>query len=494
MRAVFYKFNKKVSSTAQPSGEGTPFEIVLKNNISISAPCIELSSAALDYNYCYIPTFNRFYWVHTPIIMTADLISYTLSVDVLATYQDDIKNAYLYVKRSASKYDVNLPDSCVTHTTNFYENAVTSSLSGFSSTGCYIIQVVNGSGVQTANPGSTMYAISPGYFSNLLKDMFASVSYDGLDSVQMTYFNPFQYITSARWIPFSASSVGGSKVSKIQYGWYEADCEAYYVTDYGKTLTNTLQIGAYNDWTDRSSEWTQYTLYVPGCGVMSLDAAFSGQTLTCKMFIDYNNGTCNFIATTGENQIALQSTGKIGCDVAINQVAINPNIPTSVGEVATSVAKSSQGWFNSASKAMDGLLQAYGAATNRWEAGGLSGATADAFNVGMQQAIEGGKETASAIADGLMQTFLNPTVSSSGADGARYTITQMHSYILYKRKYNVFAPSVYTFAGRPCESAHTLGELSGYCVCANGQIETNATMEERNLITNFLESGVWLEW
>ena len=134
INAYFYKFSKTIDSTERPSGSGTTFPIVLKGAVTITAPVIELTSAAMDYNYCYIPAFGRYYFVQNATILTDDIIQYSLSVDVLATWKSEILASSLYVTRSASSYNLFLPDETWTHTTDFTENVRTVAFPSYNAT------------------------------------------------------------------------------------------------------------------------------------------------------------------------------------------------------------------------------------------------------------------------------------------------------------------------------------------------------------------------
>ena len=38
-----------------------------------------------------------------------------------------------------------------------------------------------------------------------------------------------------------------------------------------------------------------------------------------------------------------------------------------------------------------------------------------------------------------------------------------------------------------------LGNLSGYCICKNGDVAISGTAQEQNAIREYLESGVYIE-
>ena len=55
-------------------------------------PEIKLSSDYSDYNYIFVPSFNRYYFVNEVERLSGEHIIVKCKVDVLMTYKDDILN------------------------------------------------------------------------------------------------------------------------------------------------------------------------------------------------------------------------------------------------------------------------------------------------------------------------------------------------------------------------------------------------------------------
>ena len=491
IKARFYTFTKTVDSTERPSGSGTEFDIVLKEAVSVSAPVIELQSNAFQYNYCYIPAFGRYYFVQQAVILNNARLEYHLSVDVLATYKTEILNSELYVLRSASSYNNKLIDDTWTHTSDFTESVSTSSFPGYDAEGCYIMTVVNSESGITANPASCMYVVSRTQLLHFMGELFdmANSAYQGLDDLTATYFNPAQYITSCRWIPFGFQAIKGDQGYPtdipIKYGWYTATATAVRCSAYGKTITFSKTIGSYNDWTDRDPGWTRYALYVPGFGITEIDPIYSGQTLSGKISIDFNTCQASMMLTTGTGQIAAQMSGKIGADVAINQVGGSIDIPDSIGGLVSKGIQIAGGtWaqtgFPTAKETFANLKEVWTNPINSAEG-----------NAAREALISSGKDIAKAAAESAKQAIFNPTVTTTGADGCRYTITDNHTIYLYRRKYNHYNPAVSKLGG-VCNQVKLLSTLSGYTQVANGLIDMAGTVEERNAIAALLEGGFFI--
>lgn len=506
MNITFYKFNKKVNSLKVPTSSTTQESLscVLLDDVSITTPSIIVSEISYDYNYCYIPRFGRYYYIHDVVILNNGRYQYNLIVDVLASYRDEILNSSMYVKRSASQYNLFLPDDTWTHTTGFTESTSVIALPDYNEQGCYIIQIVSKEGTITANPASTMYCMTPSNLALLLAHMFDSVNYTDIADFNLTatYFNPFQYITSCKWYPFTVASMvdtsGTGNLLNVKYGWYETNIQARAVSNYGKRISVSISLPANNDWTDKDSNWSRLSLFVPFCGLTEIDTSFCGQTLTCTLDIDFNTGGVFGKLTTGTNQVCATLSGQAGSEVSINQISTSPNIPTSKeGLISAGVSLAGATLARNPKGTAQMIVNFGKTLLTSTPIGNLVGSTllrdkVGGFNSNLNATINSGKEIASDVGDALMQTLLNPTVTSSGADGNRYTQIQNHSFILYRRKYTHYNPAISKLGG-VCNRVHTLSNLSGYTVVANGLIEMGGTQEEKNAITSLLESGFYIE-
>lgn len=112
----FYNFSKKPNSTAIPSSGAVTAQCEIIEDSSIITPKIrwqEVSNPTTnvyDFNYCYIATFGRYYFV-TNITYQLGTWLIDLSVDVLATAKSTIGSSTQYILRSAYEFDGDIVDS-----------------------------------------------------------------------------------------------------------------------------------------------------------------------------------------------------------------------------------------------------------------------------------------------------------------------------------------------------------------------------------------------
>lgn len=85
---------------------GTDFNIVLKGMTTINNPIIKIqtNNNLTKFNYAYISTYNRYYFVNDVEVYPNNIFILHLSIDVLETYKDSILNGKALITK-ASKYN-----------------------------------------------------------------------------------------------------------------------------------------------------------------------------------------------------------------------------------------------------------------------------------------------------------------------------------------------------------------------------------------------------
>ena len=85
----------------------------LKDDTNIMRPVIELDSANLPpaANYCYIPSFSRYYYINQQGIAIGRDLMLTLDVDVLMSFSSTIKNAQVVANRTSNKFNRYISDN-----------------------------------------------------------------------------------------------------------------------------------------------------------------------------------------------------------------------------------------------------------------------------------------------------------------------------------------------------------------------------------------------
>lgn len=82
--------------------------IVIKDDTNILTPTIQLNityNKIIDKNYCYIPLFNRYYFITSLINVSNSIFELHLKCDVLMSHKDEILNLSCVINRSTSNYN-----------------------------------------------------------------------------------------------------------------------------------------------------------------------------------------------------------------------------------------------------------------------------------------------------------------------------------------------------------------------------------------------------
>lgn len=141
-------------------------EIKLKNENEIVNPTVILSAAYLppSANYAYIATLKRYYYINGQRILPGNQLELNLSVDVLMSFKDIIKNSVVVARRSGNNYNKMLPDMIPLQANrNVLYRKFAGGSAGFgsdkisASSKCYCLSVLNG-GINLNPPAGLILA------------------------------------------------------------------------------------------------------------------------------------------------------------------------------------------------------------------------------------------------------------------------------------------------------------------------------------------------
>ena len=124
-------------------------EANLKNDVSVINPTFILyyTDNILQSNYCFIPKFNRYYFIDEIVPITGDRCIVKCRVDVLESFKDDIKSLTVILDKTQSIYKSNkyLDDgSFIVENKDF--NTIHNFPNGFNEEGTFILICAGGGG------------------------------------------------------------------------------------------------------------------------------------------------------------------------------------------------------------------------------------------------------------------------------------------------------------------------------------------------------------
>ena len=214
-----FQFQKRENSTKRPNmADASSFQCVLKDETGILNPQILLdigiTNAPSLYNYAYIQSFNRYYWIEE-WINEGKLWRANLKVDTLATYKEDLGNQDFYILRSANEWDGNVIDTLYpTKVINTYERLQNASM--FANVdmqyGMFVLGIIGtqakfGSVDYVSIPAGDLWRLTTYLLDNntLIDNGFNSdgtqAVYDASLSLQKALIDPLSYIKSCIYIP-----------------------------------------------------------------------------------------------------------------------------------------------------------------------------------------------------------------------------------------------------------------------------------------------------
>lgn len=465
MEIKLYTFPKDRNSTKIPTASTasvTLQNVQLKDECSITSPRIviqrlDLNAAPTNYTYCYIDKFHRYYFINdwTWVNFAWEV---SMTVDVLGSFKSQIGALQCYIERAASSYNGDIIDTfypaksdiAITHV------SVANAWYGVApSGGSYVIGVINESGTRVG--AVSYYACSQTQLTNVLDFLFSSNIFDSSSITEMgvglykSFFNPFQYIVSCLWFPFSADTFGDT-TGNIRVGYWDTGIAATIVkslahkTYVTATIPNHPQKSRGNYL--NHAPYTKITLYAPPFGTIPIDGTYLeiGNYLYCPVYIDHITGTATIRVNITASSSSLNETKYITEREAVIAVPIQ-------------------------------LAQVY----NEYSRDPLT-ALATVAAQGLAHIV--GTTIGSSIE---MQT---PTVSSNGNNGA-FTTFIMPPGITVEH-YKLVNEDLARF-GRPLMDKRTINTLSGYIKCIHPHAEISCTLDEKNQIEALLTDGFYYE-
>lgn len=140
MDITFYYNNSERQAINKNLSGGITFSGALRNECSIETP--EFMIEAVDpilYNYCYIPSFGRYYFIENVDSVRTNLWRVHCRVDVLMSFKDAILNLNVIISDDTSPDDEQYMSGDVWATTVKTKTDVINFPSGLLDSGEYIL-------------------------------------------------------------------------------------------------------------------------------------------------------------------------------------------------------------------------------------------------------------------------------------------------------------------------------------------------------------------
>lgn len=450
-----YTLSKRDNSTKRPSGDGTLFNCIIKSGSGMMHPTITLdlgkTSDPSQYNYAYIPNFDRYYFIEEWYFDRA-LWTASLKVDVLATYKTEIGNANLYVMRCASEHNGDIIDTLYPAKSGCSFESETKS-NPWDDAMTYVVGIVS----KSATCGSqSHYGLLRASFSQLcnwlLSDVVTSANGFSINDcsleLQRSLVEPLQFIKSCVLLPVAIGDTHGTAGATVNvYGWSTPVTGKILTENDAIVKTYTFDIRKHPDTDSRgnyvnSAPFTAITLTVPPFGTFDIDTSVTcnASTLTVTIRIDQ---------ITGKGTMTVKCHGAV-----LNRIEAQIGIPISM----SSVTRDYLGTASNVGGAISGLLTGD-------VLGGLSG---------IGNALQS------------LQARAN-TIGTTGSYGSLLGD--------FRLDHQFFRPisDDKTHNGRPLCAKRELKTLSGYILVQDGDVSITGTSTECAMVRQYLETGFYYD-
>lgn len=469
-------FSKRANSTLRPAGAATAvFDCKLKDSSGILHPVLEIYNTGSTWNpsalnYARITAFDRYYYVSewTWIVGRWEC---RLDVDAMASYKSTIGSQYKYVLRAAADWTPSAVDTfypaLAKPMTSSYSTASFWMTQNYGS-GTYILGVANRA---AAGAGAVSYYImTSAQIRALVQDMLVSPvdtwqqGFTAMtDVLYRSLYDPFAYIKSCKWFPITISNPG-SLVS-IEFGNYVSSAQGAFLV---------------NDTTQWGSEGHDISL---PAGWSSLEGKYKSGPY-CHMYLIFNPfGVIELnpmdFADASAVRVVL-TYDFISGDAMITISKVVSNVAYFITQAITKIATD----INLSSSSIDASALIGGALGIA--AGAISLATGGA---GAPAAI-GAISLAGSVGDVLSSSVPSASGSVGQTTGGARMVDGSCTLMITTTQ---FADEALLEFGKPLFQSKILNTLSGYIKCADGEFDSDAFPEEREIISGYLTSGFFYE-
>lgn len=487
MQVTFYTFSKEENSTRQPSGTGASYDCLLKDDCGILEPVIELNlggsspGSPFKFNYAWIEEFERYYRIVNWEFQRGLWVAY-LSVDVLASWREQIGASSQYIVRSAAEMDGSVPDG-------LYPGTATAIISSIEKEPIWEDVMSADSGtfvIALAGNDISYYATSRSGLTSLLDFVFSEEYLEKLYGLSWAnefkelkvLANPMQYINSLRWYPMIISGV--ATIPSV--GWVEYPSSLLKVNDkmprkgsitFGKIYHPQSGRGSFLN----NAPYSRYSIFVPPFGLLTLDAeSYCNSTgVRCDYYVDVRTGMavldCFYTHSSGPDSLAFRTSA-----------------PFAVEYQLAHLTSQSVGWGDVAAAQLSATGPALSALGN---AAGLATGTVDP-QAGVSGIAQGITDTYQQMGSFVMDAIAskNPLLNCTGSPGGS-------AGLMGKPRldgiFTMMASDDVQHRGRPLCKIRKISSIPGYIMAEDVHLEIPAFQAELGAISAYMTGGFYYE-
>lgn len=444
MEVTFYSFTKKKNSTAVPSN-GTTIDVVLKERTSILNPTFVVkNNNALNWNYCF---FNgRYYFLSNVTSRTSNIWEMSFTVDVLATYKNEIVNSECYTLRASNGNKFIVDTLSVPIEMSTVETLSTEAM--FDYAGTFILGVANFQAPLTGQ-GITLYQVSTSQIRSILHEMYKTSWQETKlsEALLRDILDPWQFICSLSWC---AGAYTNTTPALIAVGYTTTEVTGKPFLDNSITFNKTLKTNS--DFTS-FRDFEPYSEYYFNAGIggkvqVPAKVLEKNKDISINGEIDINTCTATFDVFCGDYEIG------------VFQIPCGGQIP---------LAKSNS----------PGVLGAITSAI---------GAGLSVIGNNVTGAIQNSINAMGSIAGGSTVSVRGGTNTTSYPQGAfTFTVEKL------KHEVSENSENHANIYGVPSCKIKRISDCGHFVMTDNASINISGTEEEKENVNSMLNGGVYIE-
>lgn len=526
-QVIFGKTSKRINSISQTYTPVITTNVLLKEPCSVVAPIFLVKQNYATLRECNYAQYAGFYYYITDVVSVRNKhVEVRCSRDPLASFANDIKNAYAYClyadKAHCDPYldDPRMtPDVLLAHDENMGETNLINDENLFSNNGTVIMRTYCDLNLNTS--GVVTWAMTFADFNNMIRGMNSVVKNDFNtltaveDILKKGFTNIFSngswkdHILDCYWVPTNIGKFSGGTSAHVGFGAYESPYEAYVVSNFINLYQRDnipRQLRQHPDvpydymWC-RSPKYYHVQLNHP-CGSVDISAPELITIPAIYFSFVYNAVTGEYMLTikTGRehNRIITTATGTLKYDLLA---------------VAKADGDSFASFMTSASEKIVGStasIMSSGATTVLTANNTTSTSQNKDTDEQEKNTSNGSNTTTKTLTSGISGIFPQSFPKASGGsialansvlglwkdgnnnlnDNFYISYDQSVPKLIAQREYESWA-SIY---GYPCSKWLQLSSVDGYVQCVGVSVAvTGATQDEISTINSNANSGIYIE-
>lgn len=474
--ATFWQFSKRINSTLLPPSdlEKEEWFVIFKQPSSILSLTLECHNENVKrMNYVHIPLYERYYFIRDVETIANETYILHCEVDVLGTFGGQVLGQSIYMNYSSYGYDVQLNDTRVQPTVGYNYHIAGGDLGLFDASATLYecvavickdgelngVSIFQGKGIAKTYINSLMVLSD---IKSLLTDLSGQDMFAPLVGVWLTPFEFTKCVNNTAVTNHEVwnKSIGGRAIQDLKLNSWDLDI--------------LVPQSKYTDFR-RSSQYLQYSLYLPFVGVIDLP-------------VQYMVDATHLIIRYCADPISGDITYNLRIHGALNKVAYGQlgdytghcKIEVPIGKVQ------SQGARMMAALGVGALSIATGTAHGLVTGGAVGGLGGIALG------------TAAAAASTFATSVTQPKYSNISQYGgglgslAAITAGAFNPILILAESDSTAEPSSYTaYSGRPCQRVQAI--KNGYVQSSQPSVTFAGKLEEIEAFNNALRSGVYFE-